>query len=114
MIKHLGLIRRRSDLTREQSLKHWREVHGAQFLPVNVRGLRKYIQNHPVKVTGTEFDTDIDGIAELCFDDIESAQAFIQWQRYSDEAKVFRDDIKLFANIKESPVFTGEEYVLKE
>jgi hypothetical protein len=31
----------------------------------NVPGLIKYIQNHPAKDTGLEFESDIDGISEM-------------------------------------------------
>jgi uncharacterized protein (TIGR02118 family) len=114
VIKSLGVMRRKKGLTREQFLKHWEEIHGLMVLSRNVPGLRKYIQNHPAKVAGAEFDTNIDGIAELCFDDVESLQAFYQWLRSSDEARDLQEDGKLFINFEESLLFVVEEHVLKE
>ncbi len=114
MIKSFRVMKRRNDLTREQFLRHWKEIHGPLFVSKNVPGLRKYIQNHPVKVTGPDFDTDIDGIVELWFDDLESAQAFPQWLR-SDEGKECREDLELFVDVKEGlRRFLAEEHVLKE
>ena len=113
MIKFFGIIKRKDGLTREQCLQHWREIHGPLFASKNVPGLRKYIQNQPAQVTVPGFGTDIDGIAELWFDDLESFQAYQQWLR-SDEGKEGLDDMKLFVNIKESPVFIAEEHVFKE
>ncbi len=113
MIKSFGIMKRKDGLTREQFLQHWKEVHGPLFASKNVPGLRKYIQNRPVQVTAPGFDTDIDGIAEQWFDDLESAQAFPQWLR-SDEGRECRDDLKLFINTRESSVFIAEEHVLKE
>ena len=114
MIKWFGLIKRKSGLTREECLQHWKEIHGPLFVSKNVPGLRRYIQHHHAKVTSPEFDRDIDGIAEIWFDDIESAQAFLQWHRFSDEAKDLRQDLRLWINVKESPDFFSEEHVLKE
>ena len=114
MIKSFKMMKRRNDLTREQFLQHWKKIHGPLFVSKNVPGLRKYIQNHPARVTEPEFETDIDGIAELWFDDLESAQAYPQWLRSSDEAKDLREDIKLFNVIEEGFRFLAEEHVLKE
>ena len=114
MIKYFGVIKRKNGLTREEFLQHWKEIHGPLFVSKNVAGLRKYVQNHPAKVTGRGADTDIDGIAEFWFDDVESAQAFFQWLISSDEAKDLREDTKLFIDFKESPIFIGEEHVFKE
>ena len=114
MIKSFWVMKRRNGLTRDQFLRHWKEIHGPMFLSKkDLPQLRKYIQNHPAKVTRPEFDTDIDGIAELWFDDIESAQAFLQWHRFSDEAKELREDDKLLANVKEGFNLFAEEHAVK-
>ncbi len=113
MIKYFGMVKRKDGLTREQFLHHWKEIHGPLFASKNVPGLRKYIQNWPAQVTKPELDTDIDGIVELWFDDLESAQAFPQWLR-SDEGKECREGMKLFVNTEEISAFFGEEHVLKE
>lgn len=118
MIKLLMMMKRKSDLTREQCLEHWKEVHGPKFLQKKVPGMRGYTQNHAIEadtnLVGPGFDTDIDGIAEFWFDDAESAQAFMHWHRTSDEAKDLREDVKLFANYKGGFYFLAEEHVMKK
>jgi uncharacterized protein (TIGR02118 family) len=116
MIKSIGFLKRKKGLTLEQFLHHWEKIHAPLFLSKNVPGLRKYVQNHPVKVGGPEFDTNIDGIAELWFEDAESLNAFYQWLHSSDEAKDLRDDSELYVDMEEQlpPTFTAEVHVLKE
>jgi NAD binding domain of 6-phosphogluconate dehydrogenase/EthD domain len=69
MIKLSILMVRRSDLTYEQYIEHWRDVHGPLFAaqPASKQYVRKYIKNH---VTGDTLPgttaTKFDGIAETC------------------------------------------------
>ena len=114
MVKVFRVMKRKNGLTREQFLQHWKEIHGPLQVSKDVPGLRRYIQDYPVAVTGPDFDTDIDGIAELWFDDIESAQAFYRWLRSSDEAKDVREDLKLFVSTEEGFRFLVEEHVFKD
>ena len=98
-------------------MEHWEKIHGPLFMSKNVPGLRKYIQNYPVKGAGPEFNIniDIDGIPEFWFDDAESAVAFYRWVRSSDEAKDLREDSKLYVeDDANSLVFIVEEQVMKE
>jgi len=114
VIKVLLVLKRRNDVSREQCFQHWKEVHGPKFVAKSVPGLRKYAQNHAIKVIGSGFGTDTDGLAEFWFDDIESAEAFLQWHNYSDEAEDLREDLRSFVDVEETPTFIAEEYVLKE
>ncbi len=114
MIKQFGIIKRKDGLTREQCLRHWKEIHAPMFVLKNAPGLRKYAQNHVIEATGRGIATDIDGIVELWFDDIESAETFRQWLNSSDETKDLREDTKLFVNLKESPIVIAEEHIIKE
>ena len=113
MIKAFAIVKRKDGLSREQFLQHWKEIHGPLFISQSMPGLRRYVQHHPAQVTKPGFDTDIDGISEFWFDDLESAQGFFDWL-FSDEGKECRDDQKLFVNVRESPIFIGEEHILIE
>ena len=71
MIKVVGLLTRKPELTHEQFVKHWFEIHGP--LAHAVPGVRRYVQSH---IVGTrtrpdipETDVEVDGIAELWYDD---------------------------------------------
>ena len=71
MIKSIGLLTRKDGLTHEDFVKHWLEVHAP--LAHAVPGVRRYVQSHVVEerrrpdIPTTEVE--IDGIAELWYDD---------------------------------------------
>src|SRR5215831_18571513 len=77
MVKSISLLTRKDGMTHEQFMKHWVEVHAP--LAHAVPGLRRYVQSHIVEerlrpdIPAT--DVDIDGIAELWFDDQQSFEA---------------------------------------
>src|SRR5947209_1256036 len=71
MIKSLSLLTRRPELSHEQFMRHWVEIHAP--LAHAVPGLRRYVQNH---IQGERTRPDIpttevavDGVAELWYDD---------------------------------------------
>ena len=90
MIKSVGLLTRKDGMSHEQFMKHWVEIHAP--LAHAVPGLRRYVQNH---ITGERTRADIpataveiDGIAELWFDD----QAALDIAARSHEMKALHDD----------------------
>ena len=77
MIKTIGLLTRKDGWTHQQFMKHWVEIHAP--LALAVPGLRRYVQNH---IAGERkrpdiLDTpvEIDGVAELWFDDHAALEA---------------------------------------
>jgi uncharacterized protein (TIGR02118 family) len=94
MIKTIGLLTRKSGWTHEQFMKHWVATHGP--LAHKVPGLRRYVQNHingertraDIEATAVE----IDGIAELWFDD----QAALETASRTPEMKALQADGALF------------------
>jgi uncharacterized protein (TIGR02118 family) len=74
VIKSISLLVRRPDLTHEQFVRHWVDVHAP--LAHAVPGLRRYVQSHIVEERPRpdipSLDGEIDGIAELWYDDRES------------------------------------------
>ena len=99
MIKVLGLLTRKPHLTHEEFVKHWYEIHGP--LARAVPGVRRYVQSH---IIGTrtrpdipETPVEIDGIAELWYDDLESlrrAAATPEMKRLTDDGALFIGQIK--------------------
>jgi uncharacterized protein (TIGR02118 family) len=94
MIKTIGLLTRKSGFTHEQFVKHWVNTHAP--LAHKVPGLRRYVQNH---ITGERTRADIeataveiDGIAELWFDD----QAALETAARTPEMKALHADGALF------------------
>src|SRR5258708_2028640 len=94
MIKTVGLLTRKSDFTHEQFVKHWVGTHAP--LAHKVPGLRRYVQNH-IRGERTRADieataVEIDGIAELWFDD----QAALETASRTPEMKALHADGALF------------------
>ncbi len=71
MIKVLSLLTRKEGLTHEAFVKHWLEIHGP--LARAVPGIRRYVQSHirgrRTRADIPETDVEVDGIAELWYDD---------------------------------------------
>src|SRR5579862_7065838 len=94
MIKTVGLLTRKSGWTHEQFMKHWVEIHAP--LALAVPGLRRYVQNHikderrRADIATTEVE--IDGIAELWFDD----QVALETAAQTPEMKALHADGALF------------------
>ena len=74
MIKSLSLLSRKPGLSHEAFVRHWIEIHAP--LAMTVPGLRRYVQSHIVaertRPDIPSLDIDIDGIAELWYDDLEA------------------------------------------
>ncbi len=70
MIKAISLLVRRPELTHEQFVKHWLEIHAP--LALKVSGIRRYVQSHIIderrRPDIPAIGLEIDGIAELWYD----------------------------------------------
>ena len=108
MIKSISLLTRKDGLSHEQFVKHWLEIHGP--LAWAVPGLRRYVQSHIVEErTRPDIpasDIQVDGIAELWYDDRESMARALA----SPEAKALHADGALF--IGRIKTFTVEEKII--
>jgi uncharacterized protein (TIGR02118 family) len=101
MIKVIGLLTRKPHLTHEQFVHHWLTIHGP--LALAVPGIRRYVQSH---IIGTrtrpdipETDVEVDGIAELWYDDEESlrrASATPEMKRLTDDGALIISQIKTY------------------
>jgi uncharacterized protein (TIGR02118 family) len=99
MIKTIGLLTRKDGLTHSQFMKHWVEIHAP--LALAVPGLRRYVQNHiqaeRTRADITETAVEIDGVAELWFDD----QAALEAAALTPEMKALHaDGAKFIGRIK--------------
>jgi uncharacterized protein (TIGR02118 family) len=76
MIKSVGLLTRKHGLSHEEFVKHWYEIHAP--LAYAVPGVRRYVQSHILaERTRPDIpttDVEIDGIAELWYDDLEASE----------------------------------------
>jgi uncharacterized protein (TIGR02118 family) len=92
MVKLVYCITRRPDLTSEEFVRYWREVHG----PIGARipGLRRLVQSQALRIPGDARAPDFDGMAELWFDDVASllaARRSPEWQASSADEANFID-----------------------
>jgi uncharacterized protein (TIGR02118 family) len=105
MIKSLSLLVRKDGMTHEQFVKHWVEIHAP--LARKVPGLRRYVQTHILEARRRpdvpSLDVEIDGIAELWYDDRDSMMRALA----SPEGKALYADGALF--IGRIKTFTAEE-----
>ena len=101
MIKSIGLLTRKEGISREEFVRHWLEVHAP--LAQAVSGVRRYVQSHIVEertrpdIPST--DVEIDGIAELWYDDraaMERAYASPEGRRLLADGALFIGHIKSF------------------
>jgi uncharacterized protein (TIGR02118 family) len=108
MIKSLTLLTRKAGLTHEQFMRHWVEIHAP--LALKVPGIRRYVQTHLLEERKRpdipSSDVEIDGIAEIWYDDQEAMQRAIA----SPEGKALYADGALF--IGRVKTFTTQELVV--
>lgn len=109
MIKSVSLLVRKAGMTHEQFTKHWVEIHAP--LALKVPGLRRYVQSHIVedrrRPDVPPLDVELDGIAELWYDDRESLARALA----SPEGKALYADGALF--IGRIRTYTVEEKVIR-
>ena len=109
MIKSVSLLVRKAGMTHEQFMKHWVEIHAP--LALAVPGLRRYVQSHiredRKRPDVPPLDVEIDGIAELWYDDRESLARALA----SPEGKALYADGALF--IGRIRTYTVEEKVIR-
>ena len=108
MIKSISLLTRKAGMTHDQFVRHWVDVHAP--LALAVPGLRRYVQSHIVEErTRPDIPTtavDVDGIAELWYDDREvMARAHASAQAKA----LFADGALFIGRIK---TYTVEEKVI--
>ena len=101
MIKTVGLLTRKHDWTHEQFMKHWVDIHAP--LAHAVPGIRRYVQNHILgerkRPDVDETAIEIDGVAELWFDDraaMEKAMKTSEMQALQADGARFIGRIKSF------------------
>ncbi|MFL5280127.1 MAG: EthD domain-containing protein [Rhodopila sp.] len=111
MIKVLSLLTRKDGLSHEQFVRHWYDIHGP--LALAVPGIRRYVQSHIAdRLTRPdipEIDVDIDGIAELWYDGLDSfrrAAATPEMKTLTDDGALFIGRIKTCV-IEEREIIPG-------
>ena len=110
MIKLSILMVRRSDISYEDFIHHWREVHAPLFAaqPESRKYVRRYSQDHRTgDVLPGTIASNFDGIAEIWFDDISAAKAFFASDGY--QRNVIPDE-EAFMDRKRCELLYTHEY----
>ena len=110
MVKLIAMLKRKSGITMEEFSQYWHEKHGPLALTI-MPGVKKYIQNHTVRLTGGG-EPRFDGVAEICFDDLESWHKWTDWY-LGDEGKALRDDEEKFMDRSKIVALITDERVIK-
>ncbi|WP_263359096.1 EthD domain-containing protein [Acidicapsa ligni] len=103
------LIYRRPDLTHEQFVEHWRDVHAQLFStqPSVKRHVRRYIQSRTIPdPPSSMLIADYDGVAQLWFDDMEGFHGVFSSKDYTD---VIQFDEQKFTDGKRVQFLFSEE-----
>lgn len=113
MIKSLSLLVRKEGLTHEEFVDHWVNVHAP--LARAVPGLRRYVLTHLLaertRADLPSIEGEIDGIAELWYDDLESMQhanASPEARRLHADGATFIGRIKMFTT-REQTIIPAED-----
>jgi uncharacterized protein (TIGR02118 family) len=101
MIKMICLLKRKAPLTHEAFVEHWLNVHGP--LALQAPSIRRYVQSHITETQSRpdvpDLPIDIDGVAELWFDDYQSmsdSQYDEGMQRLLADGATFIGEIKTY------------------
>jgi uncharacterized protein (TIGR02118 family) len=102
MIKVIAVLHKRSDMSREQFVRYWREVHAP--LAQGMEGVRRYVIN-PTLEAFAPGAAAFDGVAELWFDDaVEARRAFA-----SPVGIATIQDLVKFAQAEKTQIVIAEE-----
>jgi uncharacterized protein (TIGR02118 family) len=96
MIKSMTLIKRKPELSREEFIQHYEEVHAPLALK-HFPTFARYVRNYVITLPDAE-EPDFDCITEIWFDDIEGAMAVTEaLGDYKTEiGRIFLDDEEKF------------------
>lgn len=73
MVKAVAILKRRPDLTFQQFVDHWRNVHAP--LALQIPGVVKYVQSPTLQRPNARSQPPADGIAEIWFESMETYRA---------------------------------------
>jgi len=102
MIKVVAVLYKRSDMSREEFVRYWREVHAP--LAERMEGVRRYVIN-PTLEAFAMGEPSFDGVAELWFEDAAAARAAFA----SPVGIATTQDVAKFARAEKTQIVIAEE-----
>jgi hypothetical protein len=108
MIKNMGLLAKRADVSVELFHSHWRDVHGP--LALRISAIRRYVQSHRLRDgVGGLPRLPQEGIAEVWVDDLATAIGLSENPEFTRDA---RPDEAIFMDRSSSAGMKCEERVV--
>jgi uncharacterized protein (TIGR02118 family) len=112
MIKLISIAYKKPGMSDADFDKYWKEEHGPLFAKYLAKfGVRKYAQNHLVRLPGVKYEGD--GIAELWFDDLASQKALDAWLKTAAAREIAEDGAK-FLEPGKGQVYIANEFIIKD
>jgi uncharacterized protein (TIGR02118 family) len=108
MIKSMTFLKRKPGITKEEFIRHWKDVH-ASVVPRIIPGLKRYVQLHPIDMPG--FESEFDGVAEIWWESREAVMKYPAWHE-GDEARELREDEAKFIDTTKMFRFFAEEHII--
>ena len=102
MIKVIAVLCKRPDMSREEFVRYWREVHAR--LAEGMTGVRRYVIS-PTLEAFAMGEPPFDGVAELWFDDAAAARAAFA----SPPGVATTQDVAKFAEPAKTQIVIAEE-----
>lgn len=120
MFKISFCLRRKPELSHEQFLRYWKNEHGALVLRhKEVLRIARYVQFHgdfgPITSKLAAFrgsPEPYDGIAEIWYESKHALETLGQDPAARDASRLLWEDEMRFVDLKNSPIFAGNEIEL--
>ena len=110
MIKMMALLFKKPGLTDEEFKSYWQGKHGALAGKI-IPGLRKYTQNHFIKLLGLKYEGD--GFVEIWFDYLEGVKKYLAWRQTAAAQPLLEDENKFLDRSKTIRYVVEEYFVIK-
>jgi uncharacterized protein (TIGR02118 family) len=114
MIK-TGLLHHHEGAPFRRGVCQWEAVHGS--MGARIPQLRKLVQSHRLTVPGDRYRRGFDGMAELCFDDIESlltARQSPEWTAATEDEENFIDHSKVSYFVSDERIIFEQPKQIKQ
>jgi len=112
MIKIVALLKRRPDVTLEEFSRYYEHQHAplaARSIPPDVAGaIKRYVQNHAVRLGDSATDPPYDCVTEISFDDEAGMELWTNWY-LGEGGKVLREDEENFMDPRQRIVIVTDE-----
>jgi uncharacterized protein (TIGR02118 family) len=102
MMKVIAVIHKRPDMSRDEFVRYWREVHAP--LAEGMEGVRRYVINPTLEALAMG-EPSFDGVAELWFDDAAAARTAFA----SAAGRATTEDLVNFTQAEKAQVVIAEE-----